>query len=243
MNEIIIAATRALKNLLIPGMIKFFIACFLLSLVGLGLFIYGSVQLLQHIVIPDMWLLDDAAQSLIDWGGPMMATIVAWFMFPLVMPVIVSFFDEYIAERIERHEYPKLAIGKGQPFWPDLRHDIWFTLKAILLNILVLPLYFLPPFNLFIYYLLNGYLLGKQFFIMAAGRHLGKPEANRLSQQYRWTVLIAGASIAALATVPVINLITPFWGVAMMVHLYQILADKKNNADKQEVLPPPTIET
>lgn len=237
-NRVLVAAARSLRNLLAPGMLRLFIGCLLLTLAGLAALTLGLAALAEHIAASRGWLADSAAQRAAAWGGPLLAGISAWFMFPLAMPVIVSFFDEYIADRIERHEYPKLAIGAPQPFWPDLRHDILFTLKALALNLLALPLYFLPPFNLFIYYLLNGYLLGNEFFVMAAGRHLGKPAARAFARKHRGTLLLAGVGIAFLATVPAANLIAPFWGVALMVHLYQMLANEGNTAGKQEVLPP-----
>ena len=52
------------------------------------------------------------------------------------------------------------------PFWPELLHDLGFTVKALLLNILVLPLYLVPVLNLVLFYWLNGRLLGREYFVM-----------------------------------------------------------------------------
>ena len=42
--------------------------------------------------------------------------------------------------------------------------------------------------------------------------------------EHRGTVLLAGAMLAGLVLVPVLNLLTPLFGVALMVHVHKRLA-------------------
>src|SRR5690606_18771637 len=109
--------------------------------------------------------------------GGLAALILAWFLFPGIMPVIVHFFDNRIAGAIERRDYPASPQPAQQPFWPEFWHDVRFALLAVGLNLLALPLYLFPPLNLLVFYGLNGYLLGREFFGMVARRHLAASQA------------------------------------------------------------------
>jgi uncharacterized protein involved in cysteine biosynthesis len=131
----------------------------------------------------------------------------------------VSFFDDQIADTIERADYPQLTPA-APPFWPTFRQDLIFTLKAIALNVICLPFYLIPLVGWCLYYALNGYLLGTQFFRMSAGRRASKGEAEALLTANRGAILLAGVAISFFATIPLVNLIAPVLGVATMLHLF-----------------------
>ena len=44
-----------------------------------------------------------------------------------------------------------------------------------------------------------------------------------MRQRNRWSVFTAGLLIAALVWVPVLNLLTPLFGIALMVHVHKRL--------------------
>jgi uncharacterized protein involved in cysteine biosynthesis len=174
------------------------------------------------------------------WG-----VVISLFIIPLfiifwsMMVFIASFFDEYIAEKIEKYRYPKLAIGQSHPFWVEVRYDIRFAIKMLLLNLLVFaPLLLIPlfwPLLPIAFPVMNGYMLGRYFFTMAGSRHIGRQAAHELVVKHRGKILVAGLLIVFASTIPFLNLLVPFWGVAMMVHLYHLI----DNPQSVEVLPPP----
>ncbi len=211
---------RAAGSVFAPGMLKVFVLSVLVSvgvlfgfMTGLSFFFY---QLSLHASEMYAWAL--------PWLGSIAAGIVAWMMFPAIMPVIVSFFDMRITRLIEQHDYATAQPANEAPFWGEFWHDVRFALKAVALNILVLPLYLVPGLNLILFYLLNGYLLGREYFVMAARRHMPVYEAEALRRAHGREVMAAGIVLTLLATVPLLNLLAPFWGVAVMVHLYHIIA-------------------
>ncbi len=220
MHHVLISASRAFRGLFAPGMGGIFLACFLCTLASivaaaLGL-TWGLEAWFAHMHIDGgfwLWLL----------GGTFGTILLLGLFFPLLLPVLVSFFDEQIAERVERDAYPQLVIGHAQSFWADMRADVRFTAKALLLNLLILPLLLLPFLYVPVYYTMNAMLLGTQFFMMAGGRHIGKAAARELAGKRRGTIMLAGLLIILCAQVPPLSLIAPFWGVALMVHLYQRL--------------------
>ena len=220
MELFIASGLRAVRSLFTPGMIGVFLLSIVMTLAMLFGFILCSgfffTWLAGH-------MQGSALSHLLPWIGTIGSTLIAWILFPGITPIIVNFFDDRIAQLIERHDYPAAPLPRKPDFWKELLHDLRFSLKAILLNILVLPLYLLPLVNLCLFFILNGYLLGREYFIMAALRHVPLAEAENLYRQHKRTVMTAGVALAAMATIPVLNLFAPFWGVAMMVHLYHKL--------------------
>ncbi|NBX03226.1 MAG: hypothetical protein EBR02_04030 [Alphaproteobacteria bacterium] len=217
---------KSFKNLLLPSIWKIFLLCILIYMIsGIALALGISALVSSYIGASgaeSAWL--TALGSIGGW-------MIAWFMFPLLYPILISFFDEKMAEVIEREDYPLLPTAEP-PFWPTLGNDALFTLKAIGLNILCLPLYFIPLFGQLLYYGLNGYLLGKQFFRMAAGRRANAAQVKDMQKQARGLIFMCGVGIMICATIPLLNFVAPLLGVATMLHLFHSLHGTK----KQELL-------
>src|SRR5690606_18816025 len=88
-------------------------------------------------------------------------------------------------------------------------------------NLAALILLLVPGVNIAAFFVVNGYLLGREYFEFSAMRHIGEAEARRLRRQNGLTVFIAGLVIAAFLWIPVINLATPLFAAAMMTHLFK----------------------
>ncbi len=159
--------------------------------------------------------------TLLTIVGSAAALVLAWLLFPVVVAAAVSWFAEDVAAAVERRYYPDLpppvGMGAGESFWATLR----FTAIALLLNLLALPLYLLPGPNILIYLALNGYLLGREYFEQVAGRRLPGSTVRALRQRARARLWLAGVVIAALLTVPILNLVAPVVAIAFMVHLFE----------------------
>jgi CysZ protein len=82
----------------------------------------------------------------------------------------------------------------------------------------------IPGINLIAFYLGNGYLLGREYFELAAMRHMPPDKAKQLRRANRVTVLLCGLIIAAIASVPILNLITPLFATAFMVRIFKGLS-------------------
>ncbi|MBN8530451.1 MAG: EI24 domain-containing protein [Alphaproteobacteria bacterium] len=221
MNAVLSAISATLRDLRLPGLAKTFALCILLNLLVLALMFAGANYLIYTTQIFDASRLE----WLGDAAGTLVTLILAWLLFPVVLTFLMGFFDESLAAKVEKRGYPSLSAPPERPFYAGLGHDMKFGLRAVLLNVLALPLYFIPVVQLFIYLGLNGYLLGNQFFEMAAGRHIGKPAARELRAKHRWPVFLAGVFITLMSAAPFLNLLSPFWGSAVMVHLYHRLRE------------------
>ncbi len=159
--------------------------------------------------------------TLLTIVGSTAALVLAWLLFPVVMAAALGWFAEDVALAVERRYYPDLpapvGMGVGESVWATVR----FTAIALLLNLLALPLYLLPGPNVMLYLALNGYLLGREYFELVAGRRLPWSKVAALRQRSRPRLWLAGVVIAALSTVPVLNLVAPVVAIAFMVHLFE----------------------
>ncbi len=210
------AALKSTRSLTSSGVFKLLLLGIVVNAICFGILVglvwwgLGSVSLFG------------AFDWLVDWGGMAVALFISYFLFPLTLPLVMSFFDVATAEAIEKEDYPSLPAAEP-PFWPTLGQDARFVLKALGLNLVSLPFYLIPPLAPFVYYVLNGYLLGMEFFNIVAGRHISQDEARRLRARYKLSIIGAGALIAFSATIPLLNLITPIWGIGLMVHYFHAL--------------------
>lgn len=215
MSLIIASIKRGARSLFSGAMVRILILAMLLNTAFIAAVI-GLIWLgLQAITFVSWgWL-----ENLIDGGLLSIAIWLSTFIYPLLLPVIISFFDTAIADKIEQREYPDLPEAQP-PFWPNVSEDIRFTLKVIIINILMIPLYFIPIINFFCYYGVNGYLLGREFFHVIAGRHISREAGLLWRARYAISILMIGGLITFAATLPFVNIIAPILGVASMVHLF-----------------------
>jgi uncharacterized protein involved in cysteine biosynthesis len=72
-----------------------------------------------------------------------------------------------------------------------------------------------------VFFTLNGYLLGREYFELVAQRRMTAEEAKALRRTRRVRVFLAGVVVAFLLTIPLVNLITPIIATAFMLHIYE----------------------
>jgi uncharacterized protein involved in cysteine biosynthesis len=161
------------------------------------------------------------ADNVTDLLGGLAIFIVTLLLFPSVANLLMSFLLETIAAAVEDKFYPTLSPPRRQAIsevvWTALR----FSTVALLINLLALPLYLLLLFagiGIGLYYIVNGYLLSRDYFEMAAGRRLDPHIADRLRRKHRLRLWFLGVILAFLSTLPVINLLAPLIATAAMVH-------------------------
>jgi CysZ protein len=174
----------------------------------------GQIQVSQR------WL-----QGVIDVLGVLADILLAWVLFAVVASIVVSFFLDEVADAVEAKHYPGLAPARRQTLHELVIEGLRFAGVTILLNVLALPVYiFLPAINILVFYGLNGYLLSREYFELVAFRRIAPPDARRVRLAHPATMLLLGAFVAFLLTVPIVNLIAPVLATALMVHVYHKFA-------------------
>lgn len=221
---------------------KSFVAALLVFIV-LGWGFWFLVDWGGRAALTDMagWGLGETWTSSLEWIISALGVITflgtCFVLFPAVMITVMSFLLEEIAAAVEAKHYPELAPARSQPISEAIGDGIKFLAVTLVVNLLVLPLYlillFVPPLNFVLFYLVNGYLLGREYFELVAVRRLSSQEAKRLRRGARGKVFAAGVVIAVLVTLPLVNLVTPIISTGFMLHVFERLRRARGNMGEQ----------
>ncbi|MBZ9724240.1 sulfate transporter family protein [Mesorhizobium sp. CO1-1-11] len=225
------AARIAALELLSPPFRAVFIKTLGLTLLALVALWFGLTSLVEWLALPWLQTLLPGMPSWAGWlGGIVAAIALAFGMALLIAPVtavIAGLFLDDVAEVVERTDYPGDPAGRAMPALRSLVLAIKFFGIVILGNVVALLLLLVPGINIAAFFIVNGYLLGREFFEFAAMRFRGEEEARALRRRYAGTVFLSGLVVAAFLAVPLLNLLTPLFAAAMMVHLHKAISARE----------------
>lgn len=208
---------------------------------ALGLIAAAAIALDRLIV----WLVGAGSVSAENALGPhayLPVEIVAWLLsiaaglgivagsvmlMPAVTSLVASFFCDQIAEQVEREYYPADPRGKALPLWLAIIEGGKTALLAIVVYICAAPFLLFAGLGAAIYFLATAWLLGRIYFELAAMRFHAPAEAKALRRRNAATIYVAGLLIAAFVSIPVVNLATPLFAMAFMVHLHKRIGGRQ----------------
>lgn len=151
--------------------------------------------------------------------------LMLFFGFRVIAIPVIGFFADEIVATVERRHYPaQAAAAQKVSFAVSIRLGLMSAIRALLFNLLALPLYLLllvtaiGPLALFL--LINALLLGRDLGEMVAVRHLGPGQMKQWLGENRTQRLMVGGATTALFMVPIANILAPILGAAMATHLF-----------------------
>ncbi len=219
---------KAISQLTDPRLRGVLLKAVLLSSALLGPFVLGATVFV-HFFLPD--------QLTLPWIGPVtimnglisglslvvFLTLSVFLMIP-VATVIVSFLLDGVVSAVERRHYSDLAPVRPTPLWVAMIGSMRFLMLLMLVNFIALMIYLtsalLAPV---IFWLVNGFMLGREYFQLVAERRLGRRDAAALRRRYGVQIWVAGILMAVPLSLPVVNLFVPVVGVAAFTHLFHRL--------------------
>jgi CysZ protein len=151
----------------------------------------------------------------------------ALFLMPAVTAFVGSFFVDEVAEMVERTHYPAEPVGRALPLFRALIEGVKFALLALVVYLCALPFVLFAGIGLIILFLANAYLLGREYFELAAMRFRPPAEAKAVRKSHAGYIFLAGMVIALFVSVPVLNLATPIFAMAFMAHIHKRMAGKR----------------
>jgi CysZ protein len=175
-------------------------------------------------------------------GGHTLWQILAWvlsiaatlgvitgavFLMPAVTAFVGSFFVDEIADEVEREHYPNERPGAALPLWLALVEGIKTALLAVVVYLCAAPLLLFAGLGLIVMFLANAYLLSREYFLLAAMRFRPPDEARAMRRMHRTQIFLSGLLIAMFVSIPIVNLATPLFAMAMMVHMHKRLLQQR----------------
>ena len=231
---IIDAARLSIDNLFAAETRKVFWKVLGLTLLALALLWFALNSTFVAFVLPWLQSFMPSAPDWTSWltlflgilAGLGLALALALLIAPVTALIAGLFLDD-VAEVVEKRDYPADPPGKALPLGLAMKGSLKFLGVVVAGNLIALILLFVPGVNLIAFFLVNGYLLGREFFEFAAMRFRPPEEARQFRIKYAWTVFFAGLVIAVFLAIPLVNLLTPLFAAGMMVHLHKLISRKE----------------
>lgn len=162
--------------------------------------------------------------DLLSWASILLMFVLSVFLMVPVASAFTSMFLDEVADAVEERHYPALPSANSVSFAEGLRDSLNFLGILIAANIGALVLYLIfAPMAPFIFWGLNGFLLGREYFQLVAMRRIGRTAAKNAFRQNIGQIWLAGGLMAIPLTFPLINLLVPVLGAATFTHLFHRL--------------------
>ena len=228
------AAVKALSQILSPPMRSILWRSIGLALVLIVVLAIGLQQLLSWFAASgEAW-----AEAMLGQGFHTPLYILAWilsiaaglgvvfgavFLMPAITSLVASVFVDEVAGHVEREHYPAERSGSALPLGLAMTEGIKTALLTILVYLIALPFFFVGV-GFIAFFIATAWLLGREYFELAAMRFRTPAEAKAMRRHNAAIVFTAGLIIAAFVSIPVVNLATPLFGMAFMVHMHKRLS-------------------
>jgi CysZ protein len=161
------------------------------------------------------WVLDAA-----DILAGAAIVVLAIALAPGVSMLVGGALFDVAAARVERAVGAEpgrmVSIGEG------LLNGARIALPALALNLVALPLLFVPIVNVVVFLGLNAWLMGREYFMLAAVRRSSWREARRL----RGTASLAVFLIGIIAAI--LPFVAPLYGASAMTRLIKALSARSD---------------
>ncbi len=191
--------------------------------------VYAILATVLNIFLPDTITLPligavTWVDDLLSWASILLMIALSVFLMVPVASAFTGLFLDQVADAVEDRHYPALPAARAVPLLEGLRDAVGFLGIIVAANLVALVAYvFVTPAAPFIFWALNGYLLGREYFQLVAMRRVGRAEAKAAFRRHAGSVWLAGGLMAVPLTVPIVNLLVPVLGVATFTHLYHRL--------------------
>ena len=229
------AALKALSQILSPPMRAILWRSIGLALVLIVVLAVGLQRLLSWFAVAgESW-----AEALLGSSFHTPLNILAWivsiaagfgvvfgavFLMPAITSLVASVFVDDVADHVEREHYPAERPGTALPVGVAVVEGVKTALLTILVYLIALPFVFIAGAGFIAFFIATAWLLGREYFELAAMRFRSPAEAKAMRKQHAALIFTAGLVIAAFVSIPIVNLATPLFGMAFMVHMHKRLS-------------------
>ena len=162
--------------------------------------------------------------TLLSFGSILLMLLASVFLMVPVASAFTGLFLEDVVDAVEDRHFPTLPDTRPQRLSEGLIGAVNFFGIALAANLIALFLWpFAGPLVPVLFWSVNGYLLGREYFTLVAQRRIGRNEAKALWRANKTRIWGAGVLMAAPLSIPLVNLLIPVFGVATFTHLFHRL--------------------
>ncbi|WP_460273966.1 EI24 domain-containing protein [Celeribacter sp. ULVN23_4] len=211
---------KRFQSVLLKGLgltVALLVAIYLVFIWVIGAFVPDTFTLP---VIGEITWIDNA----LSIGSFFLMIVLSMFLMVPVASAFTGLFLEEVSEAVEDRHYPDLPDVPRQSFSDMLMDSLGFLGVIVLANLIALVLYLILNIAApVIFWALNGFLLGREYFQMVAMRRLGREGAKAARKRHMPQIWLAGALMAIPLSVPLVNLLIPVLGAATFTHMFMRL--------------------
>ncbi|PCI86331.1 MAG: cysteine biosynthesis protein CysZ [Hyphomicrobiales bacterium] len=171
------------------------------------------------------------ADAIFSWIAGIGTFLLMGYLIVPITALFAGLFLDNIADVVEEQHYPHRKKGVAMPTAQAVWTGIKFMLIVIVSNLLLLPFALFGGLGFILIYALNGYLLGREYFELAALRHHTIADAKFLRSQNQALIYGAGFVVAFAATIPYVNILVPVFATSLLVHIYHRAVTKQEALD------------
>jgi uncharacterized protein involved in cysteine biosynthesis len=142
-------------------------------------------------------------------------------LMPAITAIVGSFFVDDVALEVERRHYPDEPVGTPLVLRRAVLEGGKTALLAVMVYLIAVPSLLVAGLGAVIFFIATAYLLGREYYELAAMRYHSAPEAKALRKKNQDTVFVAGLFIAAFVSIPIVSLAAPLFAMALMVHVHK----------------------
>jgi CysZ protein len=216
----IAAARLALSDVFSPPFRRVLLASLALTIALLAA-LWALVQWLLARFVDLPWGWAETALSVLTGVGLLVGL---GFLVAPATALFAGLFLDRVAEIVERTHYPHDPAGEAPPFLHGLALSAKFLGVVLLVNAIALPLVLVVGFGVAIFLAANAYLIGREYFQLAALRFHDEATVRALRARHAARIFGGGLIVAALLAVPVANLFAPLFATSLMVHFHKRIA-------------------
>jgi uncharacterized protein involved in cysteine biosynthesis len=164
-------------------------------------------------------------ETLLGWASLAFMIVLSVFLMVPVASAFTGLFLEDVVDAVEDRHYPGLPPASVLGWAEALLQSVNFLGLVIAVNAAALLVYpFVGPAIPLVFWSVNGFLLGREYFTMVAQRRMPKAEVAAMRRRNRGKLWLAGTLMAAPLSIPLVNLLVPVLGVATFTHIFHRLA-------------------
>ena len=215
------AIIKTINQFFEPTFWRVFVKSLVITVILLGFSLWAGLEMASSIPTTGYGWLDWIIEAITPFG----AFLAALVLYPALSSLVMGLFLDDIAMAVEQRHYPNDPAGTPIGVGRSLKSATQLAVTLVLVNLVALPFYliflFFPMMSIGLYYLINGYMLNKEYFEQVALRHGDAVMHKALRRKHGGKLFLAGCAIAFLYSVPILNLTTPLLATGLMVHLFK----------------------